>query len=35
MTRPDFVLVLHSHLLRVLHHGRWPHGAVDTVLARA
>ncbi len=23
----DFVLVLHSHLPWVLHHGRWPHGS--------
>ena len=35
----DFVLVLHSHLPWVLHHGRWPHGsdwlceaALDTYL---
>jgi 1,4-alpha-glucan branching enzyme len=35
----DFVLVLHSHLPYVLHHGRWPHGsdwlceaALDTYL---
>ena len=39
MTRPDFVLMLHSHLPWVLHHGRWPHGsdwlceaALDTYL---
>jgi 1,4-alpha-glucan branching enzyme len=39
MTRKDFVLVLHSHLPWVLHHGRWPHGsdwlceaALDTYL---
>ncbi|MCC7324597.1 MAG: hypothetical protein IT358_12230, partial [Gemmatimonadaceae bacterium] len=23
----DFVLLLHSHLPYVLHHGRWPHGS--------
>ena len=35
----EFVLALHSHLPRVLNHGRWPHGsdwiteaAIDTYL---
>jgi 1,4-alpha-glucan branching enzyme len=39
MSCPDFVLMLHSHLPWVLHHGRWPHGsdwlceaALDTYL---
>jgi 1,4-alpha-glucan branching enzyme len=27
MRQADFVLLLHSHLPFVLHHGRWPHGS--------
>ena len=27
LTRMDVVLVLHSHIPYVLHHGRWPHGS--------